>query len=181
MVPGPAAATMGAVRLNVDHDAGGATIGRRIGAFAIDLGFSAVAWFAIFVVVLIVNSAVGVEEIKTLPQSEQDRLALLASGIAGAVLFFSSWVFTATGGTLGKRILGLRIVGDDLRAPGVGVGLGRTLAAWLSWAPLGLGFLWATWDDRGQTWHDKMASTYVVRADSLARSDRVQTNHGSLH
>jgi uncharacterized RDD family membrane protein YckC len=61
--------------------------------------------------------------------------------------------------------LGLRIVREDLEAPGIATGLGRTLGAWLSWLAVGLGFLWGTWDDRGQTWHDKMAGTFVVRVD----------------
>ena len=64
---------------------------------------------------------------------------------------------------MGQRVVGLRIVGDDGRAPGAGGGFGRTIGAILSGLALGLGYLWATWDGRKQTWHDKIASTYVVR------------------
>jgi len=36
----------------------------------------------------------------------------------------------------------------------------------------GLGFLWAFFDDRRQGWHDKLASTYVVRASEKVKVDR---------
>ena len=34
----------------------------------------------------------------------------------------------------------------------------------VSGAVLGLGYLWMLWDAEKQTWHDKVAKTYVVKA-----------------
>ena len=66
--------------------------------------------------------------------------------------------------SLGKLALGLRVVRRSGGRPGAELGLARTAVAVLASGPaLGLGYLWAFWDDRRQTWHDKVASTYVVR------------------
>jgi uncharacterized RDD family membrane protein YckC len=47
--------------------------------------------------------------------------------------------------------------------PSTGQFVGRYFAYILSMLPLLLGYLWAAWDPKKQTWHDKLAGTYVVR------------------
>lgn len=159
-----------------------AQTGQRIGAFAIDLALMLVGWigvaFAIGIVYIIAN---GIPEDGRVPASDEETIGLLVWAIACPLIFVGTWVLNASGGSAGKRMVGLRIVRADGSAPGIGWGLGRTLTAWLSWAAFGLGFLWGTWDDHAQTWHDKMAGTYVVRADSLVVPPSVETRGASLH
>ena len=68
------------------------------------------------------------------------------------------------GQSVGQRAAAVRIA--DVRT-GLPVGgwrvFGRHLAKLLSAIPLGLGFWWMLWDERRQTWHDKLAATVVVR------------------
>ena len=46
-----------------------------------------------------------------------------------------------------------------------GAAVGRYLfAAFISGNFLLLGYLWSLWDDRKQTWHDKVVSSVVVKA-----------------
>ena len=73
------------------------------------------------------------------------------------------------GGTLGKKMLGLEIRRADNYNERIGFGtsLGRIFATILSSIPLGLGFIWAAFDQRKQSWHDKLAGTVVVYADSV--------------
>ena len=47
--------------------------------------------------------------------------------------------------------------------PSMGQLIGRYFAYIVSTIPLGLGYLWAAWDPQKQTWHDKLARTFVVR------------------
>ena len=70
-----------------------------------------------------------------------------------------------TGQTLGKKVCGIRVVDADTGRPGIGVGrgIGRYFARWLSAIPLGLGYFWMLWDAKKQTWHDKLVSTVVVK------------------
>ena len=91
--------------------------------------------------------------------------ANLVSTIIG-VLYYAMLEGGATGQTLGKRVCGIRVVDAATGQPGIGVGrgVGRYFARWLSSIPLGLGYFWMLWDDRKQTWHDKLVSTLVVKA-----------------
>jgi uncharacterized RDD family membrane protein YckC len=70
--------------------------------------------------------------------------------------------FSTTGQTVGKAIMGLRVVTADGKRMGVKRSFIRTLCYTLSLAPLGLGFLWVLGEDRRRAWHDKIAHTYVL-------------------
>jgi uncharacterized RDD family membrane protein YckC len=79
--------------------------------------------------------------------------------LAYAVYFISS----SSGQTPGMRIMGIRAI--DARTGGR-VEPGQALARWLmsivsSFALL-VGYFWMLWDPERQTWHDKVARTYVV-------------------
>ncbi len=69
-------------------------------------------------------------------------------------------IFSAT---IGKLIMNLQVVRTDGSKVTFWRALGREFAKILSGIPLGLGFLWALWDEKGQTWHDKIADTLVVK------------------
>jgi uncharacterized RDD family membrane protein YckC len=70
----------------------------------------------------------------------------------------------ATGQTWGRKIVGVKVVDASLGTPiGFGRALGRQLfAGFISSWIFYLGFLWMLWDDRNQTWHDKVVSSVVV-------------------
>lgn len=72
-----------------------------------------------------------------------------------------------TGQTLGKRVLGVRVISFDTGGP---VGYARGFIRWigriLSTIPLFLGYFWMLWDREKQTWHDKLASAVVVPVSS---------------
>jgi uncharacterized RDD family membrane protein YckC len=70
--------------------------------------------------------------------------------------------FSTTGQTVGKAIMGLRVVMVDGKRMGVKRSFIRTLFYVVSLAPLGLGFLWVLGEDRRRAWHDKIAHTYVL-------------------
>lgn len=74
-----------------------------------------------------------------------------------------SWSRHSEGQSFGKRALDIEVVDRDGRYISLWRAVGRYLAAVLSGLPLGLGFLWALWDRDNQTWHDKIARTWVRR------------------
>lgn len=66
--------------------------------------------------------------------------------------------------TPGKMIINAKIVDAKTGGkPSTGQFVGRYFAYILSALPLGLGYFWAAWDPKKQTWHDKLSGTYVVR------------------
>jgi uncharacterized RDD family membrane protein YckC len=66
------------------------------------------------------------------------------------------------GKTVGKWLLGLRVVGSDQRPITYWRALCRWIAA-LASAPFGVGFLWILWSKEKRGWHDLLAGTWVIR------------------
>lgn len=74
------------------------------------------------------------------------------------------WAWKST--TVGGIICQVRVVRSDGTPLTFADALVRGLAAIFSVAVVGLGWFWALWDPSRQTWHDKIAKTYLVRAQS---------------
>lgn len=86
-----------------------------------------------------------------------------ALGIAIQLVYFSYFEGGASGQTLGKRALSIRVVDYRTGGPiGFGRGAIRYIGKILSSIPIALGFFWMIWDREKQTWHDKIATTVVV-------------------
>ena len=83
--------------------------------------------------------------------------------IAG--IYFTYLHASATGQSLGNRLVGIRVVdaGTGATIP-YSRSLIRYLISLLSGAVLLIGYLWMLFDARNQTWHDKVANTLVVRS-----------------
>jgi uncharacterized RDD family membrane protein YckC len=88
----------------------------------------------------------------------------------GIVLQFGLWFWNRvwrqgrTGQSVGKSVLGIRLVKEDTGQPaGVGLTVGREFAHILD-GFFYLGYLWPLWDERKQTFADKICGTLVVRA-----------------
>ncbi len=90
--------------------------------------------------------------------------AALKGGALGAVsilyetLLISQW----NGYTVGKKIMGIQVVNVSGGQVDMLHAFIRSISKLLSWFFLLFGYLWMLWDDKSQTWHDKLAETYVV-------------------
>lgn len=92
--------------------------------------------------------------------------AYLLYGLAfiGSIFYYA--ILDGRGATIGKRTVGLRVIDMNTGQPiGTGRGVGRFFGQIVSSLLCYLGFFWMLWDDRKQTWHDKMVRSVVVRAD----------------
>jgi uncharacterized RDD family membrane protein YckC len=102
-----------------------------------------------------------------LPGFDQVFIGLTSSRFA-AIFYFALlylyfiFFFSTTGQTVGKSVMGLRVVTTDGKRMGVKRSFIRALCYPISLAPLGLGFLWVLGEDRRRAWHDKIAHTYVL-------------------
>ena len=67
------------------------------------------------------------------------------------------------GQTPGKFALGIRVIKTDGSAISDIDAVIRAIGYNVSSMLFGLGFVWALFDRNNQTWHDKMARTYVIR------------------
>lgn len=89
------------------------------------------------------------------------------AAVVGAVvslvpLVYFSAAVAITGRTLGKAVMGIRIVGLDGRPLPVARSLIRTFAYVVSLLPLFAGFLWVLVDRDRRGWHDHIARSRVV-------------------
>ena len=71
---------------------------------------------------------------------------------------------SALQGTIGKKLLGIRVTDNNGQRLTIRRSFGRNSAKIISIIPLGLGFLWATWSKRKRGWHDMIAKTLVVKS-----------------
>lgn len=70
------------------------------------------------------------------------------------------------GQTLGKKAANIKVVSSTTGGTiGYGQATARYFGRILSSIPILLGYFWMLWDPQKQTWHDKLAGSFVVPAD----------------
>ena len=94
------------------------------------------------------------------------------------LLFFSIFYYigfwTTDGQTMGKTIIGLKVIRTDGTQLSVGRALLRYIGYIVSASLFSIGFLWADFDPKRQGWHDKLAGTLVVYAETeFTATDKV--------
>jgi uncharacterized RDD family membrane protein YckC len=75
-------------------------------------------------------------------------------------LLISQW----NGQTIGKKIMGIHVVTSSGAPINILKAFIRNLSRYLSAFILLVGYFWMLWDKDSQTWHDKIADTYVVKS-----------------
>lgn len=87
--------------------------------------------------------------------------------IALAIPVAYNWYFWTRrdGQTPGKFALSIRVIKADGAPISDTDAVIRAVGYHVSWIFCGLGYIWAIFDKNNQSWHDKLAGTYVVRID----------------
>lgn len=126
-----------------------------------------------------ISAAFGQKLVETTHRNGTSSVHFQATGlafileIAIAVAYFGYFEGGASGQTLGKRALGIRVIDFSSGGPiGFGRAVLRYFARFLSTVACLLGYLWMLWDKEKQTWHDKIATTLVVPADAYPVTTR---------
>jgi uncharacterized RDD family membrane protein YckC len=138
-------------------------IGRRVGAAVIDFAIG-------ILLLLLVGALFGDSEAKDSSISAQ--LGPLDTLLFFAILFaYFSATEAAWGATVGKRVLGLRVVAADGSSPSSGAILLRNLVRFVDWLPglyiVGAIAVFAGGQPRRRL-GDRVAKTRVVAADAPA-------------
>ena len=133
-----------------------ASWGARVGAYLLD----ALAALGIFVAGFVLGA------ILSTVSDDLGSLAVVAGYIGQIVFFFWNLVRQGrTGQTIGKQALGITLVRLARPGPpGLGLSIGRSFLHIVDALPCYLGFLWPLWDQRRQTFADKILETVVLAA-----------------
>lgn len=123
----------------------------RFAAFIIDALF--------FVAVMIPFDLIFSNEIFPEKQSIE---SLYASNLM-ALLYEIILTASVWQATIGKKILGLKVVDANFNRLTIGKSIGRFILKIPSFLVFCLGFFWVGLDKKKRGWHDIMAGTYVVK------------------
>jgi uncharacterized RDD family membrane protein YckC len=147
--------------------------GKRAGAYALDT----LILIPFYAVVAITSAFVGGTQSTTYGASGQpiqttepiNVAALVVLLVVYAAMFafvvWNLWIRQGrTGQSLGKTWLSIRVVkdSDHRQPPGIGLNFGRALLHILDALPCYLGYFWPLWDQKRQTFADKIVSTVVI-------------------
>jgi len=83
--------------------------------------------------------------------------------LVGVLYFCYFWSGQGGGQTLGMRVLNLKVVRTDGSALTILQAFIRYIGLIISFFCLLIGVIWVAFDANKQGWHDKIASTYVIR------------------
>jgi len=135
---------------------------RRVGATLIDW---LVMWAIYFVVVLLARAG----KFHTSDPTSGADTGLVLLNLAASLPYW--WLTHGIGRSAGKLLLGLRIVDKSGLTPNFQTALVRSGMSFVSCFPCAWGYWWASLDNSGQTIHDKVAGTYVVRMGRVSAED----------
>jgi uncharacterized RDD family membrane protein YckC len=93
-------------------------------------------------------------------------LRMISAGTLTTLAACAYWIlgWTFIGGTVGKIVMGLRVVGPGGKPLGFWRSLRRVIGYFICAFSLGLGFLWLIVNRQRHTWADKLAGSSVVYA-----------------
>lgn len=123
---------------------------------------AAIAYDALLVAALLFLTTIPFIALRGGEAVEIGDNAIYRAVLALVVYAFFVGFWTRPGRTLGMQSWGLQLETTDGQRPSIGRASVRFLAALLSWAPAGLGFLWQLWDPDHLTWHDRISGTRIV-------------------
>jgi len=97
------------------------------------------------------------------------------SYITSLIFLLYTCLMTANGGaTLGKKFFGLKVISTDGEKVGLGKAfLREVLGKFVSSVVLSLGYFWVIWDKDKQSWHDKIAGTYVIKQEEIGKGKKL--------
>ncbi|MBP2702288.1 RDD family protein [Microbispora sp. RL4-1S] len=145
--------------------------GQRFGATLIDGLITAVPAFILYIVaagVLAGSADIDPETGALRPSAGLGVsviLYLIGMALSVGLAVWLRFREGTTGQTIGKKVVGIKVVKEETgEYLGFGMAFVRGLAHFVDALPCYIGFLWPIWDEKKQTFADKIAGSVVVRA-----------------
>ena len=137
-----------------------AALWRRVGAWLTDLTFVGTL---VLVFLMVAMSVIAPKNLTPLQQLMTIAVPGAALAAVLAFVYTSLFAFLWAGRTPGRRLMGIRLVTVTGHSPGPARALVRAALSLVSFALCLSGFWLALFDRHGQTLHDKLTRTFVVK------------------
>jgi len=128
----------------------------RVGAYCIDV-------VVLLIPILLISSLLKLSESSPSEAGVTKLLEfffnVMVWWIYMAVLNSSAWQ-----ASVGKKVLGLKVVDKNMNRLTFGRASGRYFAEFVSALPLGIGYILGAWTKKKQCLHDLIVGTYVIKA-----------------
>lgn len=147
-----------------------ASWGQRVAAYLVDALVVAVSLIPHYVGLVLVSSSISTDPLTGEAVATGGGTATVGWALVGVGVVIGIGVFVwniclrqgRTGYSIGKSVMGIRLLSDSSGAPiGAWMAFVRYLAHVLDALPCYLGYLWPLWDAKRQTFADKVTSTVV--------------------
>ncbi|MGY4970799.1 RDD family protein [Streptomyces nigrescens] len=186
--PQQAAAPYGQPMPGMGMPTGYASWGARLGAFLLDGLIIAAVPIILYIIagVMAASSASSAADVDTSSCDPGDvqcvsdaynSAASSATPVGAIIMIALAWLIMvggsfflmakegSTGQTPGKKALGIRVIKETTGQPlGFGMTFVRYIGRYVNGLLCGIGWLWPLWDEKSQTFADKMVNTVVVSA-----------------
>lgn len=156
-----------AISSSVKPAMGYCALPRRIAAIVYDSLLIVALWMAATAAVVLLRQS----------QVEPSSLAFQLYLVAVAWLYLA--ICWRAGQTLGMKAWRIRLIGDTQPIAWSSTVI-RFVAAMLSWAAFGIGFLWSLFHQQRATWHDLASGTRLV-VTPRSKSKPAQVDHAKQH
>ncbi len=147
---------------------GYASWGQRVGAYLVDILVTVPAYIVVFVGLGIGAGGATTDPV-TGEVSGTNSVGFVIATV-GYLLIFAIFIWNSvirqgrTGWSIGKQVLGIRLVREEDGAPmGAGMNFVRQIVHVVDGIPCYIGYLWPLWDAKRQTFADKIMKTVVVQ------------------
>lgn len=100
---------------------------------------------------------------------KEDSPFELLVGVIG--IFYSITMLTVQGATIGKKLFHIRVVNKEYNQVTLFQAIIRETIGKILSGLLNLGYIWVLIDDKRQSWHDKIAKTYVIYDQPVTREE----------
>lgn len=142
--------------------------GQRVGATLLD-GIFAVPFYIVAVIALVSGSTTTTDVYGNSVTTESAAGGAVAAiayiAMIGFIIWNQSFRQGRTGYSLGKQVVGIKLINESTAEPiGGWLSFGRQVLHIVDEIPFFLGLLWPLWDEKKQTFADKIVGSVVIVA-----------------
>jgi len=140
---------------NISSSLKNASLGRRLMAIFYDFMLLVAVLFTVTAIANALNQGEPIEP-------GNPFYPFFVALLCAISFFYYGWFWTRSGQTLGMQTWRMQIISNDCQLINWRQAIIRILTALVSWACLGLGFIWSLFNSKKLAWHDMLSHSVLI-------------------